>query len=106
MFKLHLIWNDLLVKVRNCNRPFELPLKVLISIQQRSKPVVNKSRPTSYRRNESDNTAGERFSPRKCYRCGSGTHLANSPDCKARNSSCNSCQRPGHFSKVCRQRVS
>lgn len=39
---------------------------------------------------------------RKCYRCDSDQHMANSPKCPAANKTCNSCSKTGHFAKVCR----
>lgn len=44
---------------------------------------------------------------RKCYRCGSNNHLANSDSCKARNVECRMCHKVGHFRSQCRmnQRV-
>ncbi|XP_062554416.1 uncharacterized protein K02A2.6-like [Armigeres subalbatus] len=38
-----------------------------------------------------------------CYRCGSKEHLSKSPNCPARNKTCRSCKRVGHFESVCRQ---
>ncbi|XP_070381116.1 uncharacterized protein [Dermacentor albipictus] len=38
---------------------------------------------------------------RKCYRCGSTRHLANSQECKARGKRCSQCHRMGHFRAVC-----
>ena len=37
-----------------------------------------------------------------CYRCGSGQHAANSPACPAKDAMCRSCNKKGHFAKVCR----
>ena len=39
---------------------------------------------------------------RTCYRCGSKNHLANDPECRARNSICRRCNRKGHWDIVCR----
>lgn len=43
---------------------------------------------------------------RRCYRCGSSNHLANSPTCPARESVCTNCGKMGHFHKVCTARRS
>ncbi|KAJ1179121.1 hypothetical protein NDU88_004357 [Pleurodeles waltl] len=43
---------------------------------------------------------------RKCYRCGSVEHLANNKKCPAKNQKCSSCNRIGHFSRVCRNNMS
>ncbi|XP_064464778.1 uncharacterized protein K02A2.6-like [Ornithodoros turicata] len=48
----------------------------------------------------------EKKTPNACYRCGSTKHLANSPSCPARNKTCRSCKRKGHFESVCRQKSS
>jgi len=40
----------------------------------------------------------------RCFRCGSGRHLANSKDCSALNSKCNKCGKIGHFAKYCMER--
>ena len=39
---------------------------------------------------------------KKCYRCGSDTHLANSKFCRAKNSICRKCKIRGHWDAVCR----
>ncbi|KAL2102010.1 hypothetical protein ACEWY4_003771 [Coilia grayii] len=39
---------------------------------------------------------------RSCYLCGSTSHLANHRSCPAVKSTCNTCGKVGHFSKVCR----
>ena len=39
---------------------------------------------------------------RVCYRCGSSTHLANAKNCPARNSTCKSCSKQGHWKKMCK----
>ena len=39
---------------------------------------------------------------KKCYRCGSFKHLANSSECKAKGITCNKCKKVGHFAKHCR----
>ncbi|XP_034056171.1 uncharacterized protein LOC117535746 [Gymnodraco acuticeps] len=47
---------------------------------------------------------GERKSEqaRRCYRCDSDKHMANSTQCPATNNICKSCGKTGHFAKVCR----
>lgn len=58
-------------------------------------------------------TTGRSLQPRKstgsqdiksqyCYRCGSKNHFANDSNCPAVNVVCNSCNKKGHFMKVCR----
>lgn len=37
-----------------------------------------------------------------CFRCGSKSHKANHPTCPAANATCNTCQKRGHFRKMCR----
>lgn len=39
---------------------------------------------------------------KKCYRCGSSSHLANSSTCPAKSVVCKQCHKSGHFAKVCR----
>ena len=43
----------------------------------------------------------EKFSNKKCYRCG-GPYLANSTRCKARFLSCRKCEKLGHIARVCK----
>ncbi|KAL3253659.1 hypothetical protein MRX96_054450 [Rhipicephalus microplus] len=50
---------------------------------------------------DGDSTA---TSVRKCYRCGSTRHLANSQECKARGKRCSKCHKMGHFQAVCGMR--
>lgn len=38
---------------------------------------------------------------KKCFRCGSSTHLASDVKCPAKNASCNFCRKVGHFASVC-----
>ena len=40
-------------------------------------------------------------SGKKCFRCGSGEHLASDSRCPARNATCNFCKKVGHYSSVC-----
>ena len=42
---------------------------------------------------------------KKCYRCGSDTHLAKSKFCKAKNSICQKCKIHGHWDAVCCSRT-
>ena len=37
-----------------------------------------------------------------CFRCGSDKHLANSSQCPAARAQCKSCNKRGHFARVCR----
>ena len=39
---------------------------------------------------------------KKCYRCGSSSHLANSSSCPAKSVTCNKCHKTGHYGKVCK----
>ena len=39
---------------------------------------------------------------RACFRCGSDKHLANAPECPASTAVCKTCNKRGHFSRVCR----
>ena len=47
-------------------------------------------------------TAATGKSSRACFRCGSDSHLANAPSCPAIKATCKSCQKRGHFARVCR----
>ena len=40
--------------------------------------------------------------PRKCYRCGDESHLANT--CPLRNAVCDVCKMTGHISRACRNK--
>lgn len=39
---------------------------------------------------------------RRCFRCGSNTHLANAHTCPAVSATCHQCGKRGHFAKVCK----
>lgn len=39
---------------------------------------------------------------RRCYRCGSTRHLANSRNCKAKHKQCSRCRKIRHFQVMCR----
>ena len=41
---------------------------------------------------------------RKCYRCGSTSHLQSSSQCPARDKECYKCHGIGHFSKCCKSK--
>ena len=38
---------------------------------------------------------------RRCFRCGSNSHVASDTKCPARNATCNYCKKDGHFASVC-----
>ena len=38
---------------------------------------------------------------RKCFRCGSSSHLASDSKCPAKSDQCNFCRKTGHFASVC-----
>ena len=40
-----------------------------------------------------------------CYRCGSFSHKANSPNCMAINEICNQCHKKGHLQRVCKAKL-
>ena len=39
---------------------------------------------------------------KKCYRCGSSSHLANSSSCPAKSVTCNKCHKTGHYGEICK----
>ena len=39
-----------------------------------------------------------------CFRCGSHNHIASFPGCPAKNATCRSCQKNGHFQKMCKSK--
>ena len=40
-----------------------------------------------------------------CYRCGSLSHKANSPNCMAKSVICNQCHKKGHLQRVCKAKL-
>lgn len=40
-----------------------------------------------------------------CFRCASEDHRANDPKCPAKNATCRSCQKIGHYAAVCKSRT-
>ncbi|XP_071943706.1 uncharacterized protein [Antedon mediterranea] len=52
-------------------------------------------------RNNGPNGEGKR----RCFRCGSQRHLANSDECPARSRVCRQCSRVGHFQRMCREGI-
>jgi len=72
--------------------------------------VPGSEREVNYTKPENKFKTNEKFSSndnfgkqgtRKCFRCGSGKHLANSKDCPALKVTCNKCSKVGHFAKYC-----
>lgn len=64
-----------------------------------SQKHVSHTQKPSFSKNfqRSDNKSEDR----KCYRCGSSNHLASDSKCPAKNATCHSCGKVGHFSSVC-----
>ena len=48
--------------------------------------------------------AGAPLGGKKCYGCGSSSHLAKDPKCKAIEAVCKFCSKVGHFDSVCQQK--
>ena len=69
---------------------------------QARQPKTTDGRPTGSDAAHKDGPALGRFQRRRCYRCGSEQHLANSPFCKARDATCRSCSKRGHFQSQCK----
>ena len=53
-------------------------------------------------RSSTTRTDSTQAASKKCYRCGSSAHLANSSTCPAKSVVCRQCNISGHFAKVCR----
>lgn len=53
---------------------------------------------------EINSTTAASYSKKKCYFCGNSYH--NRTNCPARDASCHQCGKKGHFSKVCRLKLS
>lgn len=53
---------------------------------------------------ETEDSSGICVIEKRCYRCGSNKHLANSKICPARTQQCRKCKKVGHYQKVCRGR--
>lgn len=60
--------------------------------------AVSKVKASSSKPNYSNNRSN---TSRKCYRCGSNSHVASDRNCPAKDASCNFCKKIGHFSSVC-----
>ncbi|XP_064462347.1 uncharacterized protein K02A2.6-like [Ornithodoros turicata] len=59
----------------------------------------------SYNRRKNSNKPRDKLKTKKsavCYRCGSTRHLANSPNCIARDKECFKCKKVGHFGAMCK----
>ena len=61
----------------------------------------NKNDSNNFKHFKKDSNKNFKASSKKCLRCGSGKHLANSNDCPARKVKCHSCEKIGHFAKYC-----
>lgn len=64
-------------------------------------------KPTHQQRTDSRSTPKQNESAhaatgKKCYRCGSTSHLANHSTCPAKSVVCKQCNKTGHFARVCR----
>ncbi|KAF3858878.1 hypothetical protein F7725_012079 [Dissostichus mawsoni] len=70
-----------------------------VPVREISAPKWEQKRPAASKQRQ-----GERKSEqaRRCYRCDSDKHMANSTQCPATNKICKSCGKTGHFAKVCR----
>ena len=75
---------------------------------------TNRQASNSYQHRQSSSTSQNRQSSNtsqnngkffKCFRCDREGHLANSENCPARNKTCKSCSRIGHFAVVCKSKA-
>uniref|UniRef100_A0A3B3BXF5 CCHC-type domain-containing protein n=1 Tax=Oryzias melastigma TaxID=30732 RepID=A0A3B3BXF5_ORYME len=86
------------------------------STRRRSSSRPGRGAPSASALGEDDKgrsaAAARNFNPKEpsskrekcCFRCGSSTHLADSPDCPARKVTCRNCNKPGHFARVCKSK--
>ncbi|CAO1293749.1 unnamed protein product, partial [Diamesa hyperborea] len=87
----------------------------MVSLNRSTKPEeINYTEKTKYKKSVSNNpTSNDNFSynnykrmseknkiVRKCYRCGSESHLA--PQCNHLKTECGKCHKIGHLAKVCK----
>ena len=49
----------------------------------------------------STNTSTSASGSSVCYRCGDKGHKANDKNCRAQDARCSSCNKIGHFARVC-----
>ncbi|MEL7308743.1 MAG: hypothetical protein AAGK05_13300, partial [Pseudomonadota bacterium] len=83
--------------VKICNSlgsSLQAPLSTA-AITHSNKPRFQSHRPSS------SNSNGGTSNSKKCFRCGSSTHLASDVKCPAKNAACNFCKKVGHFESVC-----
>ena len=67
----------------------------------KSRQPYRNARPGSSARNSSASYTPATNS-RSCFRCGSDEHLATAPECPAIKVMCKTCNKKGHFARVCR----
>ena len=69
----------------------------LNAVRKRQNPQgLRRNIQQTHRYRDSGETGGK-----PCYCCGKSGHRAKSPSCPALNKTCNTCQKIGHFSRVC-----
>ena len=100
ILRLFLVWNRLLIYAEAKNllqkTPMHLIRKLLLNEYQITSMPSEKI--WQYALNEEDSSKGNSNSSSGCMRCGF-THDKNS--CPASNSTCNYCQKKGHWKKMC-----
>ena len=93
-------------QVREIEQREEEPaLAAAVQNRPRSRSQSRRDENRERNRNRSKSNGSQSQSRRKCFKCGSFYHLANSPRCPARNGKCNECGRLGHFKKMCHERT-
>lgn len=77
------------------------PRRVPGQAEPRNNPRVE---PAQWDRGTITQEEGTPQANKRCYGCGSPTHLIKEPSCKARNHTCESCSKTGHLQSLCRRK--
>lgn len=79
--------------------------RVKVDVQEQNKLFQNDNLQSQIARVEPRQREYNTSVHRRCYRCGSNQHLANSKLCQAVKVTCRACGKLGHLARVCRART-